>query len=1012
MLAAKRWWFALPVSLAAACGADDRGPQSGDASLSAQAKEPPAGEAVDHAGLRAAYVAAVQKDASPAYRLERGAKGAISARNPAQGLSAELSAAGVRVAVDARADRPFELSLDAVGCEGDLAPAAAASPEASGNRAEYRRGDVVEWYLNGPLGLEQGFDLATRPACREDGGGAVTLSMRAEGLLPELTAEADAALLRDEAGEVILRYTDLYVTDAQGRVLPSFLSAEEGRLSIHVDDTGAIYPIVVDPIVWSETQKLLANDAAADDAFGYAVAIDGDTAVIGAPDDDDAVKGVDAGSAYVFLRNAANNTWTQSQRLLSNDASLTAGDRFGRAVTISGNIIAVGAPIDNASRGVVFVYQRTAFGSNFAYLQKITAADAASGDRFGSSVALSGTTLVVGAPFDDTTPNTDSGSAYVYLKGATTFAAQGGKLTAGAAAATQDEFGTSVAISGDTIVVGAYGDDDNGSVSGSAFVFFRTAGTWAQQAKLAPPDGKANDWFGYSVAVAGDTALIAAPFALASQGKAYAYTRTGGVWAQQAQILAMDGDGGDQFGYSVSLVGDTAVIGARYDDPQSTGSAYVFLRTGGVWAQEKKLTGSDAGLGDQFGHAVGVSGSWAIVGSESHDGPAANTGAAYMFTPQNKLDIGQACQVGKDCASGFCADGVCCNTACGGSAAGDCQACNLAGAIGTCTPSAAGTECRMAGGACDVAEMCDGTNTACPADTKVAAGTECRASIGGCDPAEACDGASNDCPADMFAAGGSVCRAAVGACDVDEICDGFTPLCPGDNLVPAGTECRAAAGGCDVAEKCDGANGACPADAKVAAGSECRAAAGACDAAEACDGASSDCPADMLSSAGTECRAAAGLCDAPESCDGATVDCPTDAFAVAGAECRAAAGECDVAEVCDGATSDCPTDGLVPDGTSCTDGTCQVGVCETGEGGAGGGGGAGGAGGDGGRGGAGGSGASGSTGTGGGPVVDDGGCDCRAAGSTRGDAGSAGIVGLALGLAAFVRRLRSRRVGV
>jgi len=1009
MLAAKRWWFALPVSLAAACGADDRGPQSGDASLSAQAKAPPAGDVVDHAGLRAAYVAAVQKDASPAYRLERGAKGTISARNPAQGFSAELSAAGVRVAADARVDRPFDLSLDAVGCEGDLTPAAEASPEASGNRAEYRRGDVVEWYLNGPLGLEQGFDLAQRPACREDGGGAVTLRMRAEGLLPELTAEADAALLRDEAGEVILRYTDLHVTDAKGRVLPSFLSAEEGRLSIHVDDTGAIYPIVVDPIVWSEAQKLLASDGAMDDAFGYAVAIDGDTAVIGAPDDDDAAKGVDAGSAYVFVRNAGNNTWTQSQRLLSGDATLTAGDRLGRTVAISGNIIAVGAPLDNASRGAVFIFQRTAFGANFTQLQKIIAADVASGDRFGSAVALSGTTLVVGSPFDDTAPNTDSGSAYVYLKGATTFAQQGAKLTAGAASAGQDEFGTSVAISGDTIVVGAYGDDDNGSVSGSAFVFFRTAGAWAQQAKLAPPDGKANDWFGYSVAVAGDTALIASPLALASQGKVYAYTRTMGVWAQQAQILAVDGDGGDQFGHSVSIVGDTAVIGARYDEPQSTGSAYVFLRNAGVWAQEKKITGADAGIGAQFGHSVGVSGSWALVGAEAHSGAAANSGGAYLFTPQNKLDNGQACQTGKDCASGFCADGVCCNTACGGGAASDCQACNLAGAVGTCTPSAAGTECRMAGGACDVAEACDGTNTACPADTKVAANTECRASLGGCDPAETCDGASNACPADMFAAGNTVCRAAVGACDIDEICDGFTPLCPGDNLVQAGTTCRPAAGGCDAAESCDGVNGACPADAKVAAGTECRGMAGACDAAETCDGASSDCPADVLSSTGTVCRAAIGLCDVAESCDGATVDCPADALTVAGTECRAAAGECDVAELCDGATSDCPSDGAMADGTVCTGGRCEAGVCDTGEGGAGGDGGAGGAGGAGGGGGA---GTGGSAGAGGSLPVDDGSCDCRAAGTTRGNAGSAGAFGLALGLAAFARRLRSRRAGV
>jgi len=315
---------------------------------------------------------------------------------------------------------------------------------------------------------------------------------------------------------------------------------------------------------------------------------------------------------------------------------------------------------------------------------------------------------------------------------------------------------------------------------------------------------------------------------------------------------------------------------------------------------------------------------------------------SVVATFQSPLaDNGTSCGQASECASGTCVDGLCCDTACGGGAA-DCQACNLPGHLGTCTPVSQGTECRASAGACDVAESCDGANAACPADAKVSQGTECRASAGACDVAESCDGANASCPADAKVSQGTECRASAGACDVAESCDGANAACPADAKVSQGTECRASAGGCDVAESCDGANAACPTDAKVSQGTECRASAGACDVAESCDGANAACPTDAKVSQGTECRAAS--CDGgveahAASCDGSAISCPTSttascgAFVCGGAACLASCAsdaECSSGNYCaaDGSCQPTLTDGGVCSmDRMCGSGHCADGVC-------------------------------------------------------------------------------------
>lgn len=235
-------------------------------------------------------------------------------------------------------------------------------------------------------------------------------------------------------------------------------------------------------------------------------------------------------------------------------------------------------------------------------------------------------------------------------------------------------------------------------------------------------------------------------------------------------------------------------------------------------------------------------------------------------------------------------------------------------------------------------EVCDpGVDGCCNMDCTGprAADVQCRAAAGPCDVAEVCDGLSTACPADALAPAQAECRAAAGPCDVAEACDGVDPACPADLVASSTVTCRGAAGACDVAETCDGVGAACPSDVVLASTVTCRPAVDVCDAPEVCDGVSPMCPADLVASSTVACRGAAGACDAVELCDGVNVSCPPDQLASMGTICRPMAGDCDVPETCDGATLDCPADNLAPDATPCLScpgvtascGGCYSGIC-------------------------------------------------------------------------------------
>ena len=266
---------------------------------------------------------------------------------------------------------------------------------------------------------------------------------------------------------------------------------------------------------------------------------------------------------------------------------------------------------------------------------KLTASDAAAGDLFGrvsNSLGVSLDTVVVGAYLDDDA-DTSSGSAYIFEDDGTGWAEKA-KLTASAAAA-GDLFGQAVSIDGDAVVIGSFFDDDLGSHSGSAYVFRGSGSSWTQEAKFTASDGAEADQFGFSVSVSGDAALIGAPFnddAGADSGSAYVFRWDGNSWSEEAKLTPSDGAAGDRFGDSVSISGNALVAGATFADVggDETGVAYVFRWNGTAWNQEAKLTASDANKGDQFGFAVGISGDTAVVGAYGK-GPGKNKGAAYVF---------------------------------------------------------------------------------------------------------------------------------------------------------------------------------------------------------------------------------------------------------------------------------------------------------------------------------------------------------------------------------------------
>jgi len=404
----------------------------------------------------------------------------------------------------------------------------------------------------------------------------------------------------------------------------------------------------------SSNGKVTASDGVASDQFGHSVAISGDTMVVGSRLDDD--HGTNSGSAYIFSRHqGGTNNWGLVKKVTDSDGA--ADDLFGYSVAISGDIMVVGAYGDDdngAASGSAYIFSRHQGGANnWGLVKKVTASDGAGDDYFGYSVAISGDTVVVGAYVDDDR-GTNSGSAYIFGRnqGGTNNWGEVKKVTA-SDRASSDDFGYSVAISGDTVIIGSRYDDDSGSNSGSAYIFSRDHGgtnNWGQVKKIIASDPASHDHFGLSVAINGDTVVVGArgnDDHGSDSGSAYVFSRNqGGTnnWGQVKKVTASDAAGGDWFGESVAISGDTVVVGSAFNDDHGSdsGSAYIFGRhQGGTnnWGELEKLTASDAAGGDRFGVRVATSGRNVVVGSYYDDDNGSNSGSAYIYTIAPQLSL-------------------------------------------------------------------------------------------------------------------------------------------------------------------------------------------------------------------------------------------------------------------------------------------------------------------------------------------------------------------------------------
>jgi uncharacterized repeat protein (TIGR03803 family) len=559
------------------------------------------------------------------YWIHRNANG-FRGENPRHVLAAEFTRQGAEV----RSSKlRWALETRAFGYGDALHPVKAVPPQAKANRVEYRRDGLTEWYENGPLGLEQGFTLSHPPGKRNGQPLTVELWLRGDFVAapePAASDKSNTLALRGRDGKAALRYTGLSARDATGRELRSWLELNGERLLVRVEDGGARYPLMVDP--WIQQAELTASDGAAQDEFGHSVAVSGGTILVGAWGHY-VGSNADQGAAYVFVQ--SGTTWTQQAELTASDGA--PYDFFGWSVALDGGTALVGAE----GQGAAYVFVQS--GTTWTQQAELTAG--AAGGAFGDSVALSGATAVVGAPADCAS-TTLPGAAYVFVQSGTTWTQQAELLASDGAA--NDCFGYSVAVTANVAAVGAlYHAVGSNARQGAAYVFAQSGTTWTQQAELTASDGAAYDYLGSSVAVTASAAVAGAPNhtvgSNAEQGAAYAFVKSGTSWSQRQELTSSDGEGGDEFGWSIAVDGSTILVGApTHPGPTGPGAAYVFVQSGKSWSQQQELTASDGAEDDELGRSVAVSGSTILVGAPFHQvGSNGDQGAAYLFAPVNTL---------------------------------------------------------------------------------------------------------------------------------------------------------------------------------------------------------------------------------------------------------------------------------------------------------------------------------------------------------------------------------------
>ncbi len=579
------------------------------------------------------------------------------------------------------------------------------------NTIDYHWNDsLTERWVNSETDLEQWFFLNQRPQGATSG----------QSLILQLTVDSDLRALQENnsirfvnpSGTTAITYNKLKVWDANGRDLLAKMQLTGQQLSLVIDDSTARYPLTIDPS-FQQQAYLKASNTGTNDNFGVSVAIAGDTMVIGAFNEGSNATGVNgdqsdnsadsAGAAYVFIRSGDN--WSQQAYLKASNTG--ANDNFGISVAIENDTIVVGAfsetsnatgidgdQNDNSAvqAGAAYVFTRS--GNTWSQQAYLKASNTGAEDRFGISVDIASDTVAVsafaeasnatGVNGDQNNNSADSaGAVYVFTRSGNIWNQQA--YLKASNTGVEDRFGGFLAIADDTLVIGASGEasnatgvnsdqtDNSANVAGAAYVFTRSGDTWSQQAYLKASNTEANDQFGFSVAITGDTVVVGANSensnatgvdgdqsdnSADTAGAAYVFTRSGNTWSQQAYLKASNSGSHDQFGFSVAIANNTVVVGAPLETSNTTGvdgdqndnstaqvgAAYVFTRNDGSWSQQSYLKASNSGANDFFGISLAIANDTVVVGAffeasnatgiddNQSDNSANNAGASYVFT--------------------------------------------------------------------------------------------------------------------------------------------------------------------------------------------------------------------------------------------------------------------------------------------------------------------------------------------------------------------------------------------
>jgi hypothetical protein len=464
------------------------------------------------------------------------------------------------------------------------------------------------------------------------------------------------------------------------------LAEGDNPVKVQVTNIGGefkVYTVTVtrqSAATFAQQAYVKASNTDSEDEFGYSVALSGDRLAVGAPSESSNATGInsggqndnsfqDAGAVYVFVRSGI--TWSQDAYI--KPFNTDKHDKFGSSVALSGDTLAVGAPFEDSNAiginsggqndnsfpdaGAVYVFVR----SSGAWTQQayIKGSNTSSSDHFGSSISLDRDTLVVGAPA--------TGKVYMFHRSNTTWTQQGYVNAPGIG------FGSSVAVSGDTLAVGAPFDSSNAKGingdqsdtsaqnAGAVYTFTRKGGLWSQDAYIKPFNTDAEDKFGTSVALSADTLAVGAPFedsnarginpggennnTASEAGAVYVFTRDSSGWSQQTYIKASNSLSGDKFGWSLALVGEVLAVGAYTSNSTSgnDGAAYVFIESNGTWSEQGYLKAFNTDPQDWFGYSVALNGGTLAVGAIQEDSgltgidqypldnSALDSGAVYVF---------------------------------------------------------------------------------------------------------------------------------------------------------------------------------------------------------------------------------------------------------------------------------------------------------------------------------------------------------------------------------------------